>query len=396
MKHFLLGGSHPFLSLAEAARILEGDAPIVIGDISLFEREQWDGAALQTRLAGAVKVGDIVASIPLNAFQAEDLTKLILNEPRGQKVVFGLTIFGTPKEQTKLKQLPIQLKRSLQEHEKSVRWFAGDQGGVSSAAVSKLDLISSGYDFQIIVHEGMVHVGWTTHVQDSDSWSLRDFGRPFRDATTGMLPPKLARLMTNLAGKEIANKTLLDPFCGGGTVPMEACLLGYPTIIGTDIDARQVNGATQNMQWLEQAHVVTSEQRQRMTFKVQQVETLSQVVKGPIDVIVTEGFMGKPLNGNEQRSWLEQQKREIEHLWEQAFTTFAALQPEHGTIVASIPTHRTREVTIQIDVERFAQAKGYVRVDPLAAWNIQAPELVYAREDQRVQRRICIWEKKRT
>nr|MBP7134262.1 hypothetical protein [Patescibacteria group bacterium] len=182
----------------------------------------------------------------------------------------------------------------------------------------------------------------------------------------------------------------------GGTVPMEACLLGYPTIIGTDIDARQVNGATQNMQWLEQAHVVTSEQRQRMTFKVQQVETLSQVVKGPIDVIVTEGFMGKPLNGNEQRSWLEQQKREIEHLWEQAFATFAALQPEHGTIVASIPTHRTREVTIQIDVERFAQAKGYVRVDPLAAWNIQAPELVYAREDQRVQRRICIWEKKRT
>lgn len=260
MNHFLLVGSHPLLSLAEAASILGGEPPLVVEQIALLERSSWDGASIQKRLAGIVKTGDIFGSYPLASFEASQLADLIEALPRGNKVVFGISLFGHPKDKQKLKQMPIQLKRALQERNRSVRWFTGDQGTVSSAAVAKLELTTKGYDIQLIVDKGMVHVGLTTHVQDLDAWSLRDFGRPFRDATTGMLPPKLARLMVNLAGNVTDDKTLLDPFCGGGTVLMEAALVGYTKQIGSDIDARQIAGSKENLAWLVEAQVLSKQE----------------------------------------------------------------------------------------------------------------------------------------
>lgn len=393
MNHFLLCGSHPLLSLAEAASVLQGSAPTLIETIALFDRPDWDGAAIQARLAGVVKTGDIFASFPVAPFQASDLADLIDALPRGNKVIYGLTLFGGTKEKNQLKQLPIQLKRVLQERNRSVRWFMGDKGTVSSAAVAKLDLIQKGYDFQIILQGGKVHVGLTTHVQDLDAWSFRDFGRPFRDATTGMLPPKLARLMVNLAGAETTNKKLLDPFCGGGTVLMEAALVGYAHLIGSDIDARQIGGSKQNTKWLVEENILTNPQEKEVTFLVQPIETLTSAVSGPIDTIVTEGFMGKPLNGNESQQWLTQQKRELEALWDRSFTTFTTLQSLGGTVVASIPRHRVQGGMITIDADQAAAKHGYTRINPLESWHQDATEMSYAREDQRVERRICVWKK---
>lgn len=393
MRHFILGGSHPLLSLAEAAVMLGGSAPAVIDDIILFDRPDWDGTWIQDRLAGAVKVGDIFGSYPLNTFSVEILADIIDGRPRGNKVVFGISFFGPQKDRNKFKQLPIQLKRAMQERKRSVRWFAGDGGEVSSAAVAKLDLINDGYDIQIIIQGQTVHVGFTTHVQNSDAWSDRDFGRPFRDATTGMLPPKLARLMVNLAGKETTGKLLLDPFCGGGTVLMEGGLVGYTRIIGSDIDARQVGGTKENNDWLVGHGFMPPMLRDSIKLFTHRVETLQEVVSGPIDVIVTEGFLGKPLNGTEPRPWLEQQKKELETLWDNTFKTFGGLQAIGGIVVASIPIHRFQQSVIRIDADTAATAEGYHRVDPLTIWHIPTQELIYAREEQRVQRRLCIWKK---
>jgi tRNA G10 N-methylase Trm11 len=393
MNHFLLCGSHPLLSLAEAAVLLPGPIPTVVESIALFDRSSWDGARLQKRLSGAVKIGDIMISAPLASFTATHLADLIDALPRGNKVIFGLSLFGAPKEKNQLKQLPIQLKRVLQERKRSVRWFTGDKGTVSSAAVAKLDLIQTGYDLQVIIDAGTVHVGLTTHVQDLDAWSLRDFGRPFRDATMGMLPPKLARLMVNLAGSEVEHKTLLDPFCGSGTVLMEAALVGYSKQIGSDIDARQVGGSKQNIDWLVSEHFMTTEQRQAIALHTHPVETLSTIIHEQIDVIVTEGFLGKPLNGNETFQWLDRQKQELETLWDHSFRTFAALQPRAGVVVATVPRHRVQGNEITIDADKAAAKHGYTRVNPLENWGKPLMDLTYAREDQRVERRICIWKK---
>ena len=51
-----------------------------------------------------------------------------------------------------------------------------------------------------------------------------------------MLKPKLARLLVNLTG---AKKQLLDPFCGTGSILIEAGVLGLKPL-GSDIDPKMI------------------------------------------------------------------------------------------------------------------------------------------------------------
>lgn len=57
------------------------------------------------------------------------------------------------------------------------------------------------------------------------------------------LKPKLARLLVNLAQPK---KTIVDPFCGTGSILLEAGILGYKAV-GIDIEWRSSQRAKENM-----------------------------------------------------------------------------------------------------------------------------------------------------
>lgn len=61
----------------------------------------------------------------------------------------------------------------------------------------------------------------TSFVQDIESYTARDQARPMRDARVGMLPPKLAQIIINLALSNNDITEVLDPFCGTGVVLQE-------------------------------------------------------------------------------------------------------------------------------------------------------------------------------
>ena len=200
MKHFLVAGSHPALSWAEAKAVIGGARPEIAGDLAIFDISNWDGDVLQKRLAGAVKLGEIVVEMDIKDFNVGVLADQLEARPRANKITYGLTTFGgSSAAREKTKNLALQLKRELQERGRTVRWFAGEHGEVSPAAVAKAGLIDEGFDICIGLFGTRILIGLTTNVQDADAWSLRDYGRPFRDTEVGMLPPKLARLMVNLA-----------------------------------------------------------------------------------------------------------------------------------------------------------------------------------------------------
>jgi tRNA (guanine10-N2)-dimethyltransferase len=58
------------------------------------------------------------------------------------------------------------------------------------------------------------------------------------------MPPKLARCMVNLA-KPKANSLVFDPFCGTGSILIEAALMGC-RILGMDIQRRMARGSLKN------------------------------------------------------------------------------------------------------------------------------------------------------
>ncbi|MEM2155839.1 MAG: DNA methyltransferase [Candidatus Jordarchaeales archaeon] len=67
--------------------------------------------------------------------------------------------------------------------------------------------------------------------------------RPFM--TPSSMTPYIARTMVNLS-RATPRDIFLDPFCGSGSILIEAALVGC-RIIGCDIDPRMVNGAKANL-----------------------------------------------------------------------------------------------------------------------------------------------------
>lgn len=388
MKHFLLFGTHPELSLAEAKAVLGNDVEPLMGSVGLVDSPAFDGAALQERLGGVVKLGEVISEPDATDVStlAAHLAEQIDARPRADRVLFGLTLIGSQKDKTRFKKLPIELKRALQERGRSVRWVTGDEGEISPAAVAKLKLTTEGYDFVIVIVKDKVTIGLTTNVQNADAWSERDYGRPFRDAKTGMLPPKLARMMMNLAVESrITNieYRILDPFCGSGTVLMEAAML-FPNaeLIGSDIDAAQIAGTKKNFDWLNTQGLVAASSEP--TLIISSARDLDHHLKESVDAIVTEGYLGEPLRGHEPNSFLVQNKKNVEKIWGEALPILASRLKTGGRLVCVWPAFVTPEGLLNTGADAAAVQAGLKRV---------IGPLPYGRPDQRLVRNLFVYEK---
>jgi tRNA (guanine10-N2)-dimethyltransferase len=321
-----------------------------------------------------------------------------MERPRGSDVSFGFSIIGgASATRKKIEKLPIQLKRALREREVKSRWVTSkDSPMLSPAAVAKLKLTTEGYDFVILPEGTNVHIGLTTHVQDADAWSHRDYGRPIRDDENGMLPPKLARMMVNLAGVRDGD-VLLDPFCGSGTVLMEAVLAtNAAEIIGSDLEAKQVASTERNISWMAQtAGILTHKDRERIRTFTSDVRTIGgHLTSVKINCVVTEGSLGPPLRGHEYQDQLDQNKQTIEALWKDALKTLHPTLAAGARLVICWPSFKTSNGLSRVGLDADVDALGYRLLNPLEGWDASNGPMVYHREKQRVARRIVVLERR--
>lgn len=423
MRHFAVFGTHPRLSLAELkACDPHLPKPLLCGPAAVIEDREWEGDALMNLLGGTVKLGDVVEEVTQDALTAEKIARIILERPRGNgRIIFGFTIYGgTPAFAKRMKKTPLEIKRLLGKSDKSVRWVTAENGQpLSPAAVAKLRLTDEGYDTALLFHDGRVSIGLTTDVQDADAWSLRDYGRPARDSESGMLPPKLARIMVNLT-RVPEGGTLLDPFCGSGTILMEAGLATKAAkIIGSDIEPRQAAATEKNLEWLIKQRILRPDDRPRFSTFVSDVRTIARhinvgadpracpspharsigrpqgVTPTNISAIVTEGYLGPPLTGHETKQTLEKNARAISDLWREAFEIFNRVLKQKGRVVCVWPAFKSSHGTARVDLsDDPAILKNFSIVNPLEGWEDGNDPLLYLRPGQRAMRRIVVLDKK--
>jgi tRNA G10 N-methylase Trm11 len=105
-------------------------------------------------------------------------------------------------------------------------------------------------EFVYCLTEEGCYVGYTQTVVDSNFYKLLDEHRPYVNFKRS-IPPKIAKALINFLGyeKEVQGRTLLDPFCGSGTILMFAKLLGYD-VHGADIGEEEVFGTAENVKYL--------------------------------------------------------------------------------------------------------------------------------------------------
>ena len=260
MRYFFILGNNPTLSIAEISAVFglndNSKTEIISQEIFLLETENsFDSAELIKKLGGVIKIGVISNEFNFdNQKIIAEAEKLIDTNYQG-KIKFGISYYGN--KQLNLKVIGMEIKKCLREKNISVRWVISREKILSSVVVEQNKLISQGAEIVLIQKDNHVLIGKTLAVQPFKELSFRDYGRPGRDDYSGMLPPKLAQIMINLASVEthdyasLHDMTILDPFCGSGTILTEAILMGYKNLIGSDISSKAIEDTKKNIVWIK-------------------------------------------------------------------------------------------------------------------------------------------------
>lgn len=367
--YFFQLGREPEISIAEITAVFSlFSIPFTTKEVAkthlLVETENTiDASAFMNRLGGTIAIGEYLE--PKETIVAT-LIAYLLQHQGGTKITFSL--FGD-----NALALAKAVKKELKEQGESVRFVEQK----NTATILHNNLVPKHGHFTVLGKR----VFATLAIQDIEEFTKRDYGRPNTDAKSGMLPPKLARMMINLAEQPL-DATILDPFCGSGTILTEAAAIGYHSIIGSDASGAAVNDTKKNLTWLKSTtHNVF----------VSDVRKLNSVLSPKtIDAIVSEPYLGKPLRRNELRGTLQKQAEELATLYLESFKVFHTLLRKDGIVVFIIPEFQHQGDTISVRCIDEIKKIGFEPI-PLSEKNTS---LRYFRETQHLARIIWKFKKK--
>lgn len=361
-------GHQPHISRTEIVAVLQTQKiPYTLKNtdhqyLELSTPEKLDATKLNVILGGTVKIMEELAA-------SKDLVNDLINYlnrlmPEG-KINFSLSGPNAPK-------LAIAIKKNLKQLDRSVRYIEPK----NTATILHNNLIKTESDISIVYN----HVYITRSIQSLEEFSERDYDRPGIDSKSGMLPPKLARIMINLTGSQ-TNTTLLDPFCGSGTVLIEAIDLGFTNLMGSDISDKAIADTQKNVDW----YIQKNNQKINLKLFTSDARAIEKRIEPwSIDAIVSEPFMGIPLRGNETKEQLTISARNLRTLYENAFKIFTKILKPNGVVVFIIPEFYTKNETVTIDCLKYIRELGFktMALDP------ESDSLLYHRPGQFVGRRI--------
>lgn len=126
---------------------------------------------------------------------------------------------------------------------RNIRLVNKDRNNLNSAVIRIEKLDTKNIELNYIKQEDTKYIATTILSQDIEEYSKRDWQKD-RDMEVGMLPPKLAQIMINLAWPG----WVYDPFCGLGTVLIEAINNWVTDITGSDISREMVKVTGRNIE----------------------------------------------------------------------------------------------------------------------------------------------------
>lgn len=142
-----------------------------------------------------IKILDEVKDVPDFMTAA---TEYLRGVDRTNKVPFAIASYG---EKVDSFATGLRIKKFLKSCEdKSFRLVNKEPKNINSAVYKKEHLAESNTEMNYLKIGKSSYMGITIAYQDVDAYAARDMDKT-RDMGVGMLPPKLAQIMVNLAGK---------------------------------------------------------------------------------------------------------------------------------------------------------------------------------------------------
>lgn len=330
------------LSALEVEAMLEGASDIRLVNDRVCTLRLPDAAPQATRLAGIHKFVPLLAEV---ADIEEDVTDFIseLAAKLDDISTLSVSAYGLSEERYEpLARAAFDAVRAAGFRKvKLLRPHRNELMAQQVASRGALDIVAFPIGARLCI-------GPTGFVPDTQMIRKMGFDRPARRSEIS-LSPRLASLLVNLAGLA-PGQTLLDPFCGAGTI-LAAGLLRSLYCVGIDSNPARVSEARRNLGW-----TVKSKGR-RFSLRVGDAANLSRHLnRGSVDAVVTEPILLPRL---ERRPSL----KEAEALTERAGKTYASslvsmmevLKPG-GRIVTVVPVLRAvdgSEVSVRLNGGRL-------------------------------------------
>ena len=332
-----------------------------------------------SRLGGFVRYGEVI----------DDLDTFLNPYFEKEKITFGISILGESKLKRKdIEKLANEIKRGFKSSNISSRFILPKSYELNAAQIFSNNVLNEGFELCIFENEDKRVYGVTIGIQDIRSFIKRDIQRPEVDFEMGVLPQKLARIMCNLTG--LQNGIIWDPFCGSGTILMEAAVLGFD-VLGSDIDVNALSKADENMLWMSKEGIIKGTKYNLFQLDIYKVErkVISDLRHTSINAVVCEPFMGPP-----QRKILSADRAEslitsTTHLYTSLFKVLNEISQKGFRVVIILPSYKTKNGWVDMNISQFIDKK----------WDVlnrkySPGDLKWKRINSIIARNIFILEKK--
>ncbi|MFZ2126282.1 MAG: DNA methyltransferase [Candidatus Microsaccharimonas sp.] len=378
--HITILGRQPAISIAELERTYKDVS--WFSDISaLVEADYID----ITRLGGTQKAGKVIDQVNGTDWRhasikiVQHYTKL-WSQYEG-KITLGISAYGFSTTPREIQKTGLILKSKLKGTTASLRLIPNQDNELSTATSHHNKLGLSDNKIELIVVRGAksIIIAESTGAQNITALAARDQGRPKRDAFVGMLPPKLAQIMINMAGLEQGR--ILDPFCGTGVILQEAGLMKY-AVYGTDLSEKMIRFSAENLKWLQET------QNLSLDVHLQEGDAMTHHWDAPIDAVVAETYLGQPFSAPPSAAKLTEVRGNCNHIIS-TFLKNLGTQIKSGTpVVLAVPAWKSTDGSFtHLPLLGQLEKLGYKEVQ---LQTVRPDQLLYFRPDQVVARELLI------
>lgn len=391
-------GRLPKLSLAELESLYGADKLRPIGNqAALLDIEPVEIDF--TRLGGTVKFCKLLAVLDFTDWKRIEsyLRKAIPQHvdylPEG-KMKLGFSLYGIDIPVERINASALSLKKVIQKTGRNVRVVPNKEPALNSAQVLHNSLTGElGWELVFVRDGNKTILAQNIAEQDIEAYAARDQRRPKRDSKVGMLPPKLAQTIINLA-KGLAepvdptcgphdpkDATVLDPFCGTGVILQEAVLMGY-NAYGTDLEQRMVDYSKANLDWLGEnfAHAP-------FTYWLDAADATTYKWDNHFDFVASEVYLGRPFSSPPTPEVLQETMQTAGLILKKFLKNIASQTQPGMRMCLAVPAWIVGDGFKHLKTLDNLSELGYNRVSFSHA---AEEDLIYHREGQYVARELLV------
>lgn len=386
--YIALLGRQPELSIAELERVFPRVSWYSSTTALVDAKKDFD----VQRLGGTQKAGKV--AFELQNSQWRSVSDAIVrhyskawSKAEG-KITLGISVYDLDVSPREVQKIGLILKSKLKKDGVSLRLIPNQEQALSTATShhNKLGLSANKVELLIVRGKTSVMIAESIGTQNITALAARDQGRPRRDAFVGMLPPKLALMMVNLAiGSSDTPQRILDPFCGTGVLLQEAALLGNP-VYGTDLAEKMIRYSSDNLNWLQESYNL------KVAWDLHEGDAIDTQWKAPIDAVASEAYLGQPFSAPPSSAKLTEVRGNCNHIIS-VFLKNLSKQVEPGTpVVLAVPAWKDKTDTFtRLPLVNKVEDYGFERIN---LDTVDTSKLIYSRPDQVVGRDLLLLVKK--